>query len=670
LARRDEEAPLSFRRMAANSAVARDAASVLDVEPGEFGATDGHHRGHLPMELSNDQSEDVMFRPQWILPACLLLAVGLLSAPARATIVWQGQEVPAWPDLEPPANASVLYDQVLPSHLFPHPSGLVAGLVILVDFSDTPATLSKDEVDAWLNTKGYSKYGLTGSIRDYYLGQSNDMVDYQNEVHGYYRAKQPKSYYDGGSGYQRADELWSEVIAAMDSEIDFSLFDNDNDGKTEAISLLYAGDEGTFGVGLWPHASSSSVKKDGVTLNRYMMTALHTKPTNYVFAHESGHMLFGWPDLYGVGDYCIMANRDADTNPVGINDVFRVDQGWLDVVDIDQSTNASYTTAPDAPAYRYVNPAKSGEYFLWSNVQPTQEWVSLKGGGILVWHFDHSIPGNSPPATLELAVVQGGGSRILSETNWPSPGSAATDFFYQGNNSELGDTTKPTSAWNNGSASGLRIYDISANAPQMTFSVGTGIIADGGADAGPDAGRDISPDSARDTNGMRDAKDGAVGTGGSSATGGALGSGGSLATGGATGSGGMAGTGGAGATGGTTSAGGTGDSGGTTSSGGGALASGGSATGGDAGTGGTTSGRGGQPATGGSLTGGASGRGEGGSTTAATSSRSGCSCSLGRPTTPLPFAGLILIGAVLPRRCERRRWLAAPRRPSSDRSRI
>ena len=314
-----------------------------------------------------------MSRRDLILPACCILAVGLLPASAQATIVWEGKVVPAWPDLQPPANASVLYDQLGPIHLFPHPSGVVKGLVILVDFSDVPATLSKDEIDAWLNSEGYGKYGLTGSIRDYYLGQSNNVVDYQNEVHGYYRAKQPKSYYDGGTGYGRADELWTEVVAAMDGEIDFSLFDNDKDGKTDAIGLLYAGDEGTFGVGLWPHASNSGIRKDGVVLNRYMMAALHTKPTNYVFAHESGHMLFGWPDLYGVGDYCIMANRGSDTNPVGINDVFRVDQGWLDVVDIDQGTNASYTTAPDAPAYRYVNSARSGEYFLWSNVQPTQE---------------------------------------------------------------------------------------------------------------------------------------------------------------------------------------------------------------------------------------------------------------------------------------------------------
>jgi len=564
---------------------------------------------------------------------CLIVACGLPASVVQATIVWEGKEVAAWPDLQPPANASILADQALPSHLFPHPSGVVQGLVILVDFSDTPATLSKDEIDTWLNTKGYNKNGLTGSIRDYYLGQSNNLVDYQNEVHGYYRAKQPKSYYDGGTDYARADELWNEVISAMDAEIDFSLFDNDKDGKTEAISLLYAGNEGTFGIGLWPHASSSRLKKDGVVLNRYMMTALHSKPTNYVFAHESGHMLFGWPDLYGVGDYCIMANRDADTNPVGINDVFRVDQGWLDVVDIDTSTNAVYSTAPDAPAYRYVNSAKSGEYFLWSNVQPTQEWVSLKGGGILLWHFDNSISGNSPPATLQLAVVQGGGTRILSATTWPNPGTTPTDFFYKGNNGEFGASTKPASVWNNGSASGLRVYDISANGSQMTFSVGSGSLPQGGPDAGSDGGLDTPPDLTKDTNGNRDARDGTMGAGGATQTGGVAGTGG------------MNGTGGAVATGGALSAGGTVQSG--TAASGGSRSTGGSAAGGNSATGGSTvaatGGRGGQTGAGGDAAGGTSGGA--GATPATRSSSSGCSCSIGSQRTPMPLVGLVMLAA-------------------------
>jgi M6 family metalloprotease-like protein/MYXO-CTERM domain-containing protein len=593
-----------------------------------------------------------MSKRRRILCAGLTAAFALAAGPAHATIVWEGKVVPAWPDLEPPANASVLYDQVLPSHLFPHPSGVVKGLAILVDFSDTPASLSKEEVDAWLNTQGYNKNGLTGSIRDYYLGQSNTIVDYQNEVHGYYRAKQPKSYYDSGSDYSRADELWNEVITAMDAEIDFSLFDNDKDGKTESISLLYAGNEGTFGVGLWPHASSSRLKKDGVTLNRYMMTALHTKPTNYVFAHESGHMLFGWPDLYGVGDYCIMGNRDADTNPVGINDMFRVDQGWLEVVDIDKSTNASYVTAPDAPAYRFVNPTKSGEYFLWSNVQPTQEWVSLKGGGILVWHFDNSIAGNNPPATLQLAVVQGGGTRILSATTWPSPGTAATDFFYKGNNSELGATTKPASSWNDGSASGLRIYDISANAAQMTFSVGTGAIPDGGPAPGRDASADSSFDSARETNASPDTRDSRVGSGGAIAMGGTVGTGGMNGTGGAVATGGAASTGGTSGTAGVVARGGAASTGGTraggTVSAGGSSSAGGSAVGGSPAAGGTMRSQGGQTPASGGAAGGAPGTG--GTTTGSTtteSSSSGCSCATGRATSPMAWTGFVILAAVV-----------------------
>ncbi len=423
----------------------------------------------------------------WISALWVVLAATAtvsFSSHAAATIVYNGREVSAWPDLEQPSTppAGGAFDVVgAPGiHLFSHPSGVVHGLTILVDFSDQTGAYSKDEINAWLNTKGYNKFGLTGSVRDYYLQQSNGKVDYQNEVHGFYRAQKPKSYYQGGDGYERADELWEEVSQALDGEIDYSKFDNDGDGKTEAISLLYAGNEGTFGKGLWPHASSSNDTRDGVHLNRYMMTAMDDQPTNYVFSHESGHMLFGWPDMYGVGDYSIMANRDANTNPVGIDDVLRADQGWVDIVDVTSTTNARYEAAPNGVVYRYVNPARPTEYFLWSNVQNTDEWVSLAGGGLLIWHFDKSIGGNNPPQPLEIAVVQGGGSRILSATTWPSPGSAKTDFFGAGVNSEVGAQTKPASSWNDGSASGLRIYDIGESGPSIAFSVGTGPISTGG----------------------------------------------------------------------------------------------------------------------------------------------------------------------------------------------
>jgi M6 family metalloprotease-like protein/MYXO-CTERM domain-containing protein len=472
--------------------------------------------------------------------AILLGLVGLsATTPASATIVWEGKEVAAWPDL---TSASRLHSLpqgaqlAVSTQLFPHPSGVVHGLTILVDFSDQTPAYGKSDVDAWLNQEGFSGFGLKGSVRDYFLGQSGGKVDYQNEVHGFYRATKPKSYYNDG-GYERADELWDEVVAALDAEIDYAKFDNDGDGQTEAISLLYAGGEGTFGKGLWPHAAGSNQQRDGVRLSRYMMTAMNSKPTNYVFSHESGHMLFGWPDLYGVGDYCIMANRGSDTNPVGINDMFRADQGWVDIVDVDAGTNARFASTPDGIVYRFLNPARPSEYFLWSNLQNQREWVSIQGSGLLVWHFDKAIRGNNPPEPLQLAVVQAGGQRQLAATTWPSPGSAASDLFAQAGKSELGPQTMPSTSWNDGSRSGLRIYDISAPGETMEFSVGTGPLPPGsgvggsvgsagaggtsGAPGGSDSGGNGLAGGSAETGGATTA--GASGTGtGSGGTGGSM----------------------------------------------------------------------------------------------------------------------------------------------------
>lgn len=603
-------------------------------------------------------------RPAALTALLVGAAIGLPAAPANATIVWQGREVPAWPDLPLPAASTPGFEQAASNiNLFPHPSGVVKGLTILVDFSDQASAYSKEEIDAWLNQSGYSKFGLKGSVRDYYLNQSNGKVDYQNEVHGFYRAKQPKSYYQGGTAYERADELWAEVVAALDTEIDYALFDNDKDGKTEAISLLYAGGEGTFGKGLWPHAGGSSEKRDGVRLNRYMMTALNNQPTNYVFSHESGHMLFGWPDLYGVGDYCVMGNRGSDTNPVGINDMFRADQGWIDIVDIAQSTNARYSTAPDGVAYRFLNPSRPTEYFLWSNVQNTAEWASIKGGGLLVWHFDNSIRSNDPPAKLQLAVVQAtAGSRALGGTTWPSPGSAAGDLYSKATNAELAAATSPNSSWNNAAASGLRIYDISASGPTMQFSVGTGPLppdngtggsastggqtSAGGASAGS-AGKSSGGSAGKSSGGAAGSSAGSAGKAGSAGSS----AGGSTASGGSSGSSGNAQGGASAGTGGATST-----SGGSPSNTGGAAnGSGGlsTSTGGQTSTGGSSSNTGGVISAGGSTASGGvgtSGAGNGPTTEA----DAGCTCRVGR-AQDRSGAGVFALFAVVAASVLRRR---------------
>jgi M6 family metalloprotease-like protein len=392
------------------------------------------------------------------------------SATARADIVWEGKTVPAWPeeadDGKPPTYRV--------SNFYPSPRGVVWGLTILVDFSDQAPAFTKPQIEAWLNERNYSVGGLKGSVRDYYLDVSNGMVDFQNEVVGFYRAKQPKSYYEGGSGYARSDELFAEVIAAVDASVDFSKFDNDKDGRTDAISLVYAGEGVKWGQGLWPHASGSRIRADGVTLSRYMMSALSRRLALYTFCHEVGHMLFGWPDLYGFGDYCLMGNASNPIDPAGVNDFFRADQGWIPEVEIGRDMNVAAVAPANAGGFRYTNPADPGECFFWSNVQRTHgRWRVLRGSGLLFLHYKRSIRSNTPPNPLALAVVQADGRDDLGAVQWPSPGSDPKDFFFGGGTMELADGTKPSTRWMDGTSSGLRVHEIGPNGAEMRFLVGT-----------------------------------------------------------------------------------------------------------------------------------------------------------------------------------------------------
>jgi M6 family metalloprotease-like protein len=405
----------------------------------------------------------------------LATAALLVSGSARAVIVFEGREVPAWPDASHRTRAGVSYAAAA-SGFYPQPKGEVFGLTLLVDFSDAAPAFTKTEIDAWLNQRGYSAGGLNGSVRDYFFDQSNGVVDFQNQLFGFYRAKHPKSHYESSSGYQGAGELVAEMMDYFDEQVDFSNYDNDGDGRTEAVSIVYAGAAETWGKGLWPHAGGLNEQRDGVTVARYMMTNLGDSLGLYTFSHEVGHMLFGWPDLYGFGNYCIMGNASSPKNPVGINDFYRADQGWIEAIDVKPDTNALFTAKVNGAGYRYVNPERPDELFFWSNVQSSGRFSTIQGDGILLLHFDDAIGRNEPPALLSLAVVQADGKKELDQTTWPDPGSDADDFFHGAGVKEFSESKFATAQWNDESASGLRIYDVSVASPEMTFKVGTGTI--------------------------------------------------------------------------------------------------------------------------------------------------------------------------------------------------
>ena len=580
--------------------------------------------------------------------ASLLAATALFASPAQALIVVDGKIVPAWPNQSTPTAGARVEVQRAEVGLgfYPAPKGVVHGLTLLVDFSDESPAFSATEVDAWLNEPGFSEDGLNGSVRDYYFENSNGAVDFQNQVVGFYRASQPKSHYEAGTDYSGASELVAELFAAVDAQVDFSTFDNDGDGRTEAISIVYAGHAETWGQGLWPHSGALNQMRDGVRLVRYQMTSMEQRFDLYTFVHEVGHMLFGWPDLYGFGNYCVMGNSSNGANPVGINDFYRADQGWIPVVDVTAQTNRRFYANLNAGGYRYVNPQRPEEAFFWSNIQNTDRWSTLRGKGLVVLHFDGDIKTNDPPNPLSLAVVQADGQRELDQTMWPDPGSEQADFYTASGNAELSASTKPASDWNDGSASGLRLYDVSESGVSMTFTVGTGTPEPGIFGAGG-------------MGGLGGAGTAGVGGAGSGATG-TAGSGGANSGAGTTGASGAA-TAGNGAGGGTSGM--AGKAGSATSTGG-ASSAGASGVGGSPGTGATggmlasggaagSNGRAGAPVGGAPSTAGASSA----APPAATSGDEGCGCRVSgtRRPTAISLASLFVALTNVLRRSRRKR---------------
>lgn len=408
---------------------------------------------------------------------CSIILIGLvLSTPAD--IVWNGARVSQWPTEALPElqnQTSQLAKTTVTSvgmGLYPQPKGVVKGLTLLIDFSDQQASVTKGDVEDWLNKPGFNIDGCNGSVRDYYKAASNGMVDYQNTVLGFYRAKNTKAYYDGGTDYSRASELLNEVLDYFDSQVNFADYDNDGDGNTEAISIVYSGAGAVWGKGIWPHSGWVGKKRDGVNITRYMMTDLPGKFSLYVFAHESGHMIFGWPDLYWFGDYCLMGNRMHDLNPVVINDFFRADQGWIPFVDVNESSNGVFTSTVNETAYRFKNPTNSKEGFFWSNIANTGRYSSLKGSGLLLFHYNLQESGNTSADNLRIRIVQADNKADLQAQQWPSPGNASNDLFRSNTSAEFSANTSNYADWYDKTPSNLRIWNISSAQITMNYKLG------------------------------------------------------------------------------------------------------------------------------------------------------------------------------------------------------
>lgn len=411
-----------------------------------------------------------------------ILATAFLASAPLADIVWNGKRVPAWPPEAFPERALAARTQATSTGFggfYPSPKGVVRGVTLLVDFSDDPAPVTKQGIDDWLNKKGFSAGGASGSVRDYFLEVSNGQVDFQNDVFGWYRAKKTKAYYDGATDYSRAAELMKEVIAAFDAEVDFSRYDNDKDGSTEAVSIVYAGDAKNWAQGIWPHSGWTDETRDRARIPRYQMTSMPgTSYRVYTMVHECGHMIFGWPDLYYYGSYSVMGNSSNMLKPVGVDDYLRADQGWIPTTVVEPTDTGLARTAPGQRGYVRINPRRPKEGFFWSYIRNTGRNALLAGSGLLMVHYDQSIDGNATADKLTLRVVQADGKTSLQAEQWPSPGSDKYDLFQSTTYRTFSDGIYTAARWYDGQTSGVFLSDVGAIGDTLSYRLGQPLPAE------------------------------------------------------------------------------------------------------------------------------------------------------------------------------------------------
>ena len=322
------------------------------------------------------------------------------------------------------------------------PAGEPHYLTVLVEFQDLRFSRENpaETVGEMLCKQSFNYNGAKGSVADYYFDNSRGIFHPSFDVFGPVLLEKPVADY-GKDVFKQGIRVGDiapenaifEACQQLDDEVDFSVYDADNDGFIDLILLVFAGyDQAAGGPSdaLWAqqwnvqrfdHPEVTEALFDEVRLGQYIANSeLRGSSGNRLssigsICHELGHFL-GLPDFFdtnnalqgnagGLYNFSLMGsglyNDDGDTPP-SLNALELSMLGWLNESDFQILPAGPVLIPPVKGNIVFVSSTETeGEFFLYE-FRDGKGWDAPLPQGLVIYHVDRSqrLVGEYPASEL------------------------------------------------------------------------------------------------------------------------------------------------------------------------------------------------------------------------------------------------------------------------------
>ena len=252
-----------------------------------------------------------------------------------------------------------------------------------------------------------------GSVRDYFVDQSNNQFEPNFDILGPVTVSKNRSYYgqdDESKTDIHAAELATEVISLLENDLDLTVYDANNDNIVDVVVILFAGNAQEFTGNdddIWAKLMSVGCSKNGMVFKKCAFVS-ELRPyasgenINSIgqACHELSHFLglpdtySNFPDDYGLDYWDIMGtgvHNDNGFTPAGYTAFGKMYVGWQSPILLEQNMKISDMKPLNEGGQSYIipNDAHLNEFFLLENRQQ-RGWDScLPGHGLLISHIDY-----------------------------------------------------------------------------------------------------------------------------------------------------------------------------------------------------------------------------------------------------------------------------------------